>query len=75
LRTSFEISTSRKDGPRDSLPLHRAVLDAIIAHEPKRAESAVVALIDSAADDIEQVLARRRRLPRVDSPALPLPRG
>ena len=36
LRTSFEISTSRKDGPRLSLPMHRAVLDAVIAPQPRQ---------------------------------------
>ena len=72
LRTSFEISTSRKDGPRNSLPLHRAVLDAVIAREPARAERAVMVLIDGAHLDIEQVLASRRRLPRVHKPAAPL---
>ena len=56
-------------GPADSLPLHRAVLDAVVAHDPVRAEKATRALIDSAANDIEQVLAGRKRLPRVDTPA------
>jgi DNA-binding FadR family transcriptional regulator len=69
LRTSFEISTTKKDGPRQSLPLHRAVLDAVIAHDPVRAEKAIRVLIDGAANDIEQVLAGRKRLPRVDTPA------
>lgn len=69
LRTSFEISTSRKDGPRDSLPLHREVLDAVIAREPQRAEQAVLALIDGAREDIDQVLASRKPLPKLDSPA------
>jgi DNA-binding FadR family transcriptional regulator len=69
LRTSFEISTAKKGGPADSLPLHRAVLDAVIAHDPVRAERAIRVLIDSAANDIEQVLAGRKRLPRVDTPA------
>ncbi|HEY8050215.1 MAG TPA: FadR/GntR family transcriptional regulator [Ramlibacter sp.] len=69
LRTSFEISTTKKDGPAQSLPLHRAVLDAVIAHDPVRAEKAIRALIDGAANDIEQVLAGRKRLPRVDTPA------
>lgn len=73
LRTSFEISTSKKGGPRQSLPLHRAVLDAVIAHDPPRAEKAILVLIDSAANDIEQVLAGRKRLPRLNMPALPLP--
>jgi DNA-binding FadR family transcriptional regulator len=73
LRTSFEISTSRKGGPRNSLPLHRAVLDAVIAHDAVRAEKAILVLIDSAANDIESVLAGRKRLPRLNTPALPLP--
>ena len=68
LRTSFEISTSRKDGPRNSLPLHRAVLDAVIAHNPARAEKAILVLIDGAREDIETVLSSRRRLPRLNEP-------
>ena len=69
LRTSFEISTRRKDGPRNSLPLHREVLDAVIAHDPDRAEKAIRVLIDGARTDIEQVLASRGRLPRLTEPA------
>ncbi len=69
LRTSFEISTTRKDGPKNSLPLHRAVLDAVIAKEPTRAERAILVLIDGAREDIETVLASRRRLPNLDTPA------
>jgi DNA-binding FadR family transcriptional regulator len=68
LRTSFEISTSRKNGPRNSLPMHRAVLDAVIARQPAKAERAILVLIDSAAEDIEAVLSSRRRLPRLDAP-------
>ena len=69
LRTSFEISTRRKDGPRSSLPMHRAVLDAVIAHDQDAAEKAVRLLIDSAKLDIEQVLVSRRRLPTLSNPA------
>jgi DNA-binding FadR family transcriptional regulator len=69
LRTSFEISTTRKDGPRNSLPLHRAVLDAVIAHNPGKAEKAILVLIDGAREDIEEVLATRKRLPRLDTRA------
>ena len=69
LRTSFEISTTRKDGPLHSLPLHRAVLDAVIDHDPARAEKAILVLIDGAHADIEQVLATRKRLPRLNAPA------
>jgi DNA-binding FadR family transcriptional regulator len=68
LRTSFEISTKIKDGPKGSLPLHRAVLDAVIARNPSRAEKAILALIDGAHDDIEQILNSKRRLPRLDQP-------
>jgi DNA-binding FadR family transcriptional regulator len=69
LRTGFEISTRRKDGPAHSLPLHRAVLDAVIAHQPDEAEIAIRVLIDGAKEDIEEVLASRRRLPVLSSPA------
>jgi DNA-binding FadR family transcriptional regulator len=69
LRTSFEISTIRKDGPRNSLPLHREVLDAVVAHDPRRAEKAILVLIDGAREDIEEVLASRKRLPKLDVPA------
>ena len=69
LRTSFEISTSKPHGPELSLPLHRAVLDAVIARNPREAERASLALIDSARDDIEAVLHARDGLPRRAAPA------
>jgi DNA-binding FadR family transcriptional regulator len=69
LRTSFEISTIRKDGPRNSLPLHRAVLDAVIARHPAKAEKAVLVLIDGARRDIDEVLASHSRLPRTAPPS------
>jgi DNA-binding FadR family transcriptional regulator len=69
LRTSFEVSTKMKDGPKSSLPMHRAVLDAIIARNPIRAERAIRALIESANDDIDLILNSRRKLPRLDEPA------
>ena len=72
LRTSFELSTTRKDGPSTSLPLHRAVLDAVIAREPARAEQAILVLIDGARKDIDLVLATRKRLPRISRPATQL---
>jgi len=68
LRTSFEISTRRKNGSVQSLPLHRAVLDAVIAHAPDAAEAAIRRLIDGAGQDIEQVLSSRGRLPRLSQP-------
>jgi DNA-binding FadR family transcriptional regulator len=69
LRTSFELSTSRKGGAAASLPLHRAVLDAVIAHKPAKAEKAILTLITGAGQDIDQVLKSRRRLPRLSKPA------
>ncbi|MCM2251274.1 MAG: FadR family transcriptional regulator [Ramlibacter sp.] len=65
LRTSFEISTARKDGPRNSLPLHRAVLDAVIARNPAKAEKAIIVLIEGARQDIQQVLAGRKKPSRL----------
>jgi hypothetical protein len=44
------------------------VLDAVIAHHPARAEKAILVLIDGAREDIETVLASRRRLPRLNEP-------
>ncbi len=69
LRTSFELTASKKGGPAASLPLHRAVLDAVIAHKPARAEKAILVLIDGAHQDIEEILSSRRRLPRLNTPA------
>ena len=69
LRTSFEISTRKKNGPRRSLPLHRAVLDAVIARDVPGAERAILVLIDGAHQDLEQVLASRRHLPSLGRPA------
>ena len=68
LRTSFELSTSLKDGPAKSLPLHRAVLDAVAAHQPEQAERAVIVLIDGARKDIEALLGSRRKLPQLSRP-------
>lgn len=68
LRTSFEISTARKNGPAMSLPMHRAVLDAVKAHDPAEAERAIIKLIDGARADIEAVLGSQRRLPRLSRP-------
>ena len=69
LRTSSEISTSIKDGPKSSLPMHKAVLDAVTAHDPARAEKAIQKLIDGARDDIDHVLTHRKKLPKLGKPA------
>ena len=72
LRTSFELSSARADAPALSLPLHKAVLDAVVAKSPLKAERAVVKLIESAQADIEHVLASRRKLPSLKKPAAKL---
>lgn len=72
LRTSFEISTRIKDGTRNSLPLHRAVLDAVTAHQPAKAERAIMVLIEGASHDIDQVLASRKKLPVVSGRGTPI---
>jgi DNA-binding FadR family transcriptional regulator len=72
LRTSFEITTTKPNGPALSLPLHRAVLDAVIAGQPDKAERAVLKLIDSAREDIEMVLVSKKKLPSLALPAASL---
>ncbi len=69
LRIGFELSTRRKDGPRQSLPLHRAVLDAVTAHDADAAERAILELLQGASLDIEMVLGSRRRRPGLDRSA------
>ena len=61
LRTAFEVSTAEPGGAAGSLPLHRAILDAVIARQPAAAERASLKLIDSARQDIERVLSQRGR--------------
>jgi DNA-binding FadR family transcriptional regulator len=74
LRTSFELSSSRKGATARSLPHHREVLDAVIAHDPARAERAILVLIDGAQQDIMEVLSSRKRLPRLGNAAQALKR-
>jgi DNA-binding FadR family transcriptional regulator len=72
LRTSFELSSTRPDAPALSLPRHKAVLDAVVAKAPLKAERAVGKLIESAQADIEHVLASKRKLPSLKKPAVKL---
>lgn len=57
LQTSFEISTRKDNGPASSLSMHREVLDAVSARQPERAEQVILRLIDSARQDIDDVLS------------------
>jgi DNA-binding FadR family transcriptional regulator len=72
LRTSFELSTAKPDGPAQSLPLHRAVIDAVMAHDADGAERAALVLIDGAYTDMQEVLASRQTLPSLIAQASPL---
>jgi DNA-binding FadR family transcriptional regulator len=54
LRTSFEISTTKPDGPAQSLPLHRAVADAIAARDPEGGRLSMRRLILGAREDIDR---------------------
>ncbi len=56
LRTSFEVSSRQPGRAAESLPLHRAILDAVLAREPAAAERASLTLIDSARDDIDAAM-------------------
>jgi DNA-binding FadR family transcriptional regulator len=69
LRVSFELSTLKPGRAGGSLPQHRAVLDAVIARDPNKAERAILVLIDDAGREIERVLASRRKLPSLSAPA------
>jgi DNA-binding FadR family transcriptional regulator len=72
LRTSFELSSTRVDAPALSLPRHKAVLDAVIAKLPLKAQRMALNLTDSAQADIDDVLASKRRLPSLKKPAAKL---
>jgi DNA-binding FadR family transcriptional regulator len=48
---------------------HTAVLDAVIAKNPDKAEKAIRVLIEGAHQDMEHVLTSRRKLPTLSGPA------
>lgn len=56
LRLSFHLSVFSMDGARASLPMHRAIVEAIAARAPERASEALTTLIESARGDIFLVL-------------------
>ncbi len=58
LRSSFRLSITSIDVARESLPLHRAVADAIIARTPDAARATLMKLIESAHEDILRVLPK-----------------
>ena len=60
LATSFRLSSAHWDGPIHSLPLHRAILEAIRKGDPDAAQAAMHRLLDGAADDVRRALADKQ---------------
>jgi DNA-binding FadR family transcriptional regulator len=60
LATSFRLSSADWDGPVHSLPLHKAILDAIRRHDPQAAAVAMNRLLADAATDVRRASADRR---------------
>jgi DNA-binding FadR family transcriptional regulator len=57
LRMSFELSMRQPGAPRRSLPLHRAVLDAIWSHQPAQARKAMETLLGLTESNIQRGVA------------------
>lgn len=58
LKLSFKLSVLSMETARASLPMHRAVADAIAAHDTEAAGRALAVLIESARDDMLVALDR-----------------
>jgi len=58
LRISFSLSVTNMESARASLPMHRAVADAIINHDSEGASRALAKLIESAREDILVTLSQ-----------------
>ncbi len=61
LTTSMYLSLDNPRGQRHSVPLHRAVYDALRARDPDGARDAMVKLIDDAESDALRALETQRR--------------
>ena len=57
LTLSLHLSLESPRGQRRSLPLHKAVLDALRGRDPEGARSAMQQLIDDAEEDVRRALA------------------
>ncbi len=68
LRTSWALSSVRREAPEPWLRGHRAVLDAVVAKSPLKAERAVERLIAPAQAAVQELLASRRKLPVLQRP-------
>jgi DNA-binding FadR family transcriptional regulator len=60
LLVSFHATSRLPGRARDSLPRHRAILEAIRAHDPRRAGAAMRRLVHGTAQEIEGLPRKRR---------------
>jgi DNA-binding FadR family transcriptional regulator len=60
LATSFRLSSADWDGPVHSLPLHKAILDAIRRKDAEAASAAMGRLLADAAADVRRTIAGNR---------------
>ena len=61
LTTTMFLSLDNPRGQRHSVPLHRAVYDAIRDRDPVAAQAAMMRLIDDAEEDANKALKLGRR--------------
>jgi DNA-binding FadR family transcriptional regulator len=64
LTLSLRLSMDNPHGQRISLPLHKAVLDAIRRRDGRAAHRAMIRLIDDAERDVQRVLGLSDRAGR-----------
>lgn len=69
LTMSFRLSNTNPAGQSHSLPLHRAVAEAIRARDGARARKAMVVLINRSQDDVRRALAARKPAVVIESSA------
>jgi DNA-binding FadR family transcriptional regulator len=66
---SFRLSIGNPDGQRPSLPLHKAVLEAVCGRDPSTARQAMECLLAGAEQDVRRALAARPEpVPHGDEP-------
>lgn len=58
LHMSFELSSRQPGAPRRSLPLHRAVLDAIWARKPDQARKSMEVLLGTTENNLQRGIAQ-----------------
>ncbi|HEY4066809.1 MAG TPA: FadR/GntR family transcriptional regulator [Burkholderiaceae bacterium] len=69
LRESIKLSSKHPDTHALSLPRHKAILTALLNHDPLSASQATLVQLEAARDDISTIL----EAPRAGQPAPPVP--